>query len=377
MQTNDNNIGVSIIMQDLEKAQELRKAVVSTPGFQLLEDPGEKRDSVVLVEVNGRAEHMLKEAFELKRRGLVGGVIMTARNYQQDLLLRCIQMGVDEFLPSPLSPDDFLAALRRYRIKHLTEQGGDSNGKSIAVLGARSGVGTTTIAVGLAYWFLEQKKKVAIIDLARPHGDLSLFMDVEHEYSWKDAFVNLRRMDGTFLKSLMFEHKKDLFVLPAPTSLQERSTINADGVQELIFGTLEQFDIVIIDAGSMLDNTTLMTLERVDLPIVVSLMSLPILASTKYTLDLCRQISPPLGERMKLVINRFSSKSVLEKEEVTSITGKEIFAEIQEDPDKVLAAINRGIPLFEAYPGSIATKGIRTLGGKLIQGPRTSLFGGL
>ncbi|SHI81236.1 AAA family ATPase [Halodesulfovibrio aestuarii] len=367
MNTKETTIGVSILVTDSKLSQELRSAVNATPGFKLIDEPTEDQHSVVLIEANGSQEQVLKEVSVLKNKGYVGGVFMTASNYQQDLLLSCIQMGVDEFLPSPLAPENFIAALQRYQTKHLSTLKPASSGKTIAVLGARGGVGTTTVAAGMATHFWNEGKTVALLDFSRPFGDISLFMDFEYEYSWKDAVTNLTRLDSTFLRSLMYPYSDTLQILSSPVSSHERNDLRSKGIQDVLFTAAESFDVVIIDAGSVHDNAALTILEHVNEPIIVSLMSLTSLSSANYILGLCKQVSPVLANKIKLIINRYSSKAIIENSEIQQITHKEIFAEIAEDHDKPLAAINRGLPLMQAYPNCSSSKDIRALARRLTE----------
>lgn len=379
MNTNETIIGVSIIVNDPHLMQDLRNAVTHTPGFQLIDEPTDKEHSVILIEANEHPEVVLKEISIMKDKGHVGGVFMTASNYQQDLLLSCIQMGVDEFLPSPLASEDFIAALHRYRTKLHSAMKAHSAGKTFAVLGSRGGVGTTTIAVGLATHFGNQGKQVALLDLSRPHGDVSLFMDFEHEYSWKDAVSNISRMDSTFLRSLMYQYSDGLHVLAAPISATDRHDLNAEAVQDLLYTAAGSYDVVVVDAGSVHDHAALTIMEQVDEPILVSRMGLTSLSSASYAFELCKQISPVLADKTKLIINRYSSKAIIEKSEIQQITHKDIFAEIPEDYEKPLAAINRGLPLMTAYPNCSSSKSIRAIAKKLTEpkhaGSKKGFFG--
>ncbi|SIN79922.1 AAA family ATPase [Halodesulfovibrio marinisediminis] len=365
MCANDTVIGVSILISDNQLSQQLNEAVKRTPGFELVDDPLEAQNALMLIEVSGEPETTLKEVFGMKQQGYSGGILMTASNYHQDLLLRCIQMGVDEFLPSPLAPDDFIASLRRYREKFLATQEGLSAGTSIAILGARGGVGTTTIAVGMATYFAEKGRKVVLLDLSRPYGDVSLFLDFEHDYSWVDAMTNQSRIDSTFLKSILYKYSDNLYVLPAPAQHHDRLTLSSDSIQDLLFAATSSFDMVIVDAGSVQDNAALTILERVDSPLMITQMGLACLSSAKYVVELCKQVSPMLGEMIKLIVNRYTSRVIIEKNEIEQITHKDIFAEIAEDNEKPLSAINRGIPLLEAYPHSPSAKGIRAVAQKI------------
>src|SRR5258708_35413405 len=87
----------------------------------------------------------------------------------------------------------------------------------VAVNGARGGVGTTTLAVNLA-WYLanRQARRVALVDLDLQSGDCALLVNIKPSPGLRDALANPLRIDSLLLDRLITPHGEGLFVLASP-----------------------------------------------------------------------------------------------------------------------------------------------------------------
>ena len=85
-------------------------------------------------------------------------VIGTAPQAEPGLILQAMRAGVQEFLVFPPNPQEFSAALDR-----LTRRGRPEaeQGKTIAVYTAKGGLGTTSIAVNVAFGLAEANPTAA------------------------------------------------------------------------------------------------------------------------------------------------------------------------------------------------------------------------
>lgn len=140
--------------------------------------------------------------------------------------------------------------------------------RSVLLLGARAGVGTTTLAVHLAGLLQDRMtaaaqgrhtgsagkdlplgERVALMDLGWPVGDCQLYMNVNGEFNFVEAVRELRRLDATLLASAMAHSRNGVSMLSLPRDMAEmRSVSQADSL--LLFERLrESFGLVIADAG--------------------------------------------------------------------------------------------------------------------------------
>jgi pilus assembly protein CpaE len=77
-------------------------------------------------------------------------------------------------------------------------------GRLIAVVGARGGVGATTVATNLA-WTLahEHNMRVALVDLDLFFGTCGLALDLELGRGFREALENPARIDSLFIERAM------------------------------------------------------------------------------------------------------------------------------------------------------------------------------
>src|SRR5262249_58502027 len=86
--------------------------------------------------------------------------------------------------------------------------------KLIVVMGAKGGVGATTIAANRGVQLAEMsKKRVVLLDFARMLGHVALVLDLQPRFALRDAVENLDRLDGHFFSGLLCRHRTGLEVL--------------------------------------------------------------------------------------------------------------------------------------------------------------------
>ena len=101
----------------------------------------------------------------------------------------------------------------------------------LAFVGAKGGVGTTTLAVNVAAALAaEPGASVLVTDLhITGHGDAALFLGVEPRFSIADALENVHRLDRAVLNTLVARAKSGVDVLASP----ERPSLRHPDPQQL------------------------------------------------------------------------------------------------------------------------------------------------
>ena len=94
------------------------------------------------------------------------------------------------------------------------------------VMGSKGGVGATTVAVNLGVQLSTfARKRVALLDFARPLGNVHLLLDLHPRFTVRDAVDNLDRLDSHFFAGLMTQHKTKLEILGGALQPEEWQTI--------------------------------------------------------------------------------------------------------------------------------------------------------
>ena len=184
-------------------------------------------------------------------------VFLTASKNDPQILLEAFRLGVKEFLPQPLTRQDVEPALARFEERFAVRVSGKerSFGRVIAVIGARGGVGASTVATNLAMSVqqLNHREPVALMDLDQLGGDLGLFLDLRTVQGLKHLSKDISRLDETIVRSSLMQHSSGLHLLPSGyEGFEDR--VHAPGSTMRVIGLLRLMHRhVFVDCGHVLE----------------------------------------------------------------------------------------------------------------------------
>jgi pilus assembly protein CpaE len=180
-----------------------------------------------------------------------------------------LHSGVSDYIVKPLTAPLLEKALNA---RGSAEHGAIHRklGTTVAFVGARGGVGTTTLAVNLAWHLAErQNRRVALLDLDLHNGDCALALDVKATQGLREALVHPARIDTILLERVMAPVGERLFVLSAEEPLREHIEFNAAAVETLVRALRQQFHYVVIDVPRSAAPACIEALDTADFRIVV------------------------------------------------------------------------------------------------------------
>ena len=215
-----------------------------------------------------------------------------------------LQAGVADYVVKPLNAQLLAKALASGRA-HTGEASPIHKklGTMVAFVGTRGGVGTTTLAVNMA-WYLanRQSRRVALVDLDLQNGDCALALDIKPNSGLREALANPLRIDNTLLERVMTPVGERLFVLSSEEPLSEDLHFTAVAVETLVSALREQFHYVIVDVPRIPAAPYRRALEMADFRVTVADQTL---RSVRDTVRLRQAIGEGDGKRPNiLVVNR-------------------------------------------------------------------------
>ena len=157
------------------------------------------------------------ELATLEREVVRGGatmVIGTAPQAEPQLILQAMRAGVQEFLVFPPNPQEFSAAVDRLMRRGRPEA---EQGTTIAVYTAKGGLGTTSIAVNIAFGLADANPsgRVALADFVVHGGDLRVHLNMSPAYDVGDLVARVERIDADLLSSILTPVEGGVWVLPS------------------------------------------------------------------------------------------------------------------------------------------------------------------
>jgi pilus assembly protein CpaE len=159
------------------------------------------------------------------------------------------EAGISNYLVKPVTRD-LLARALAPKTNGSTDIGRAplKLGKMVSFIGARGGVGTTTIGANFA-WYLanRQSRRVALVDLDIQHGDCNLLFNTDTTPGLRDALANPLRVDPLLLERIMTQHGERLFVLGGEEPINDHVQFTPGAVDMLFTVLRSQFHYVVVD----------------------------------------------------------------------------------------------------------------------------------
>ncbi|WP_027183889.1 AAA family ATPase [Desulfovibrio inopinatus] len=297
-------------------------------------------------------------------------VFFISEKMDNDVLLAAMRAGVREFFKDPPDEEELRLALWRFkeRREKLKEHVQSKQGMLINVIGAKGGVGTTTLAVNLADSFgrIDEVSSVVLIDMNLPYGEVELFLDLKPKFHWGEVVSNISRLDATYLMSVLTRHPSGLYVLPPPSQLEDLQSATPENIASILEMMRGLFDVIVIDLGMYLDEVTLKVMEVSDTILLTSVQNLTCLANVKRFLEHFRQPDMNWEEKIHIVVNRYLADCDLTVADMEETMEKKSFWQIPNDYKATLDAINQGQTLFVNAPKQPVTKSVEGLARELL-----------
>jgi pilus assembly protein CpaE len=262
---------------------------------------------IVLVDLDTNPKLALNLVASISVRGLAIAMVYSAQA-DPDLLLRAMREGAREFLTLPFYPGAMAEALVRASALHsVTRPQEKADGRLLVFLGAKGGSGVTTLACNFAVSLAQESgEKTLLIDLNLPLGDAAINLGIKPRYSTVNALQNSSRLDASFLSTMLIRHSSGLSVLAAPSELTT-AQFSDEAVDKLLKIAREEFDYVVVDAGSRLDLQHSHLFEESATLYLVTQIGIPDLRNSNRLISL---LSTAGGPKLEIVINRYDPRSL-------------------------------------------------------------------
>jgi pilus assembly protein CpaE len=229
--------------------------------------------------------------------------------------------------------------LRRGRLE--VEQG-----TTVAIYSAKGGLGTTSIAVNLAFGLADANPngRVALADLVVHGGDLRVMLNLTPAYDVGDLVARVNRIDADLLTSILTPAPGGVWVLPSSDRPEIAELVDSATASTLIAELRKHFAYTILDCEHYLTDRTLAALDAADKIVLVTQLNVAALRGTQRTISLCERLG--YGEdKLAVVVNRHQSSEVLTPSDASTLLNLPIFHLLPNDFRTADGAVSKGIPV--------------------------------
>ena len=288
-------------------------------------------------------------------------VIAVGKRNDLALYRNLIELGVTEYLNKPLTVAMFERALRRGQRAAPTNTDRRQT-QLVTLIGARGGVGTTTLATGLA-WCITQlhQQTVSAVDLDLHFGNLGLSLDLAPSAGLREVLEYPTRIDSRLLGSAMMDAGTRLRVLAAEEPLIDQLRAAPAAADAIVSVLRTDCDFIIVDLPRHLDDMVRRMITLASTSIVVTDLSLSAARDALRLLEFCKLLAP--AARHLVVANQVGAAhrgetGRAEFERATRITLDHV---IPFEASTALATASSGKPLPAALRNSKAAEAMRNI----------------
>ena len=324
-------------LEDLVRASGLVTVTSWAADLSAVVDAHGAPPDLVLVDVR-RLGQLPSELVLLKKQHPAINLMLLMSTLDAALVLQAMRAGVTECIAEPFVQAEFNAALTRLRGQRATTP----TGPVFAFVGAKGGVGTTTLAVNVGTTLAKLSSGSALmIDSHLVYGDAAVFLGVDARFSVVDALENLHRFDRSFFKSLVVRTSSGLDLL-ASSDRPVPGTVDARRLATVIEFAATQYPYTVVDVPRS-DTAVIDSLDCATTIIVVTNQELA-------TVRNAGRMSAALRSRYRqakvmTVINRTDRRSEIGHQDIERAVGSAISHQFPSDYRRALHAMHKGRPL--------------------------------
>lgn len=333
---------ISLVSADRQLAQLVRELGLtchptSLEALTTLAQAGARQPDVLVVDLREQPR-MPPAIAALKRQHPATGVLLIAAQLDPTLMLEAMRAGVNEFVTHPVSAPELQAAVKRLARNVAPAPRGDV----YAFVGAKGGVGTTTVAVNVATALAEATRdSTLLIDMNMTCGDAAVFLGAEPRFSVVDALENVQRLDTAFFSSLVVRSKPGLDLLGAslrPTAAH----FSPAQFRALLDFTGQVYRHTVID----LARSDAMATDSLDLATKIVIVVNQELATVRNASRLAATLRQRYSAaRLSLVLSRTDRRAEIGHDDVERTVGMAVSHTFPSDYRLALSAMNKGRPI--------------------------------
>lgn len=308
---------------------------------------------------------------ELRAATSAGPVPVLAISQTADVEERIalLEANADDVLTRPFDAAELAARVEALAIhaQRAAEQPGRAMGRTpgrrvIAVFSPKGGVGTTTIATNLALIAAERHpNQTLIMDLDLSFGQVASHLNLTPKQTVLELARDVAAQhDPELFRTYAIHHPGNLQVLAAPPGPGFSSLITPQHVEQILAVASEAYEVVVVDAGTSLDERAMTVFSRSDTTIIPVIPEIPALNSVHVMFDQLSDIGA-VGGSILFVLNNAFARDLLKRSDIETALGAKIATELPYDALVYLKAVNEGVPVVRGSARSAPADRLRAL----------------
>ncbi|HUG34607.1 MAG TPA: response regulator [Anaerolineales bacterium] len=297
-------------------------------------------------------------------------LMFTAKTQMEDKVIG-FEVGANDYLTKPTHPSELQARVKTLLARANEKKGGDGsvrdsgNGYMIGVIGARGGLGATTVALNVAAGLQARtKSNVIVAEMLPGRGALALELGVTSPKGLVDLLGASRTSDITrdSLRESLIHHGSGLALLLASDRPRDMHLTSQSANYEEVASRLPDLArFIVLDLGAGLQSFTEKVLKHCNEVLVVLEGNPNTVVSTKSLLEDLVAFGVNARNISVVLNNRIRSDTQLPSSQVQSKLNHEILTTLTPAPELFGQATRLQTPAVLCQPDSLTTRQINKI----------------
>lgn len=316
--------------------------------------------NLIIVDSSLRGSQLISELDHLAESCDPGTKVVVIGRHNDVLLYReLLKRGVSEYLVTPIEPLSLMESISNLYNNPDT----DPVGHVFAFIGAKGGVGSSTICHNVA-WTLSEvlKSNVTIADLDLAFGTTGLDFNQDPVQGIAEALAAPERLDDQLLDRLLTKCSEHLSIFAAPVVLDRDYDISPDSCDMVIDVVRQNVPYVAVDLPHSWSPWTKRVLLQADEVIITAVPDLANLRNAKNIVDLLKSSRKNDG-KPHLVLNMCGvpKRQEITLKEFEQALDIKAISVIEYDSESFSQAANNGQMIEEMNPKAKAAERFREI----------------
>lgn len=315
--------------------------------IRVLQDLERHPEAALVVDVANDTEGGLKALEKVKQAAPDLYIITSNYSAEGDMVIAALRAGANDYLLQPIKRLEFRDAIGRLeKAPRRIVTGGSKLGKVYTFLGAKGGVGTTTLAVNFAGVLAQRKQNAVLLDLDWTANDAAMQLGAAPQYTLQEVGENLSKMDQALFEGFVTRDPLGFLLVGPPDTIEQHSRFTESMFREFATFLVEKYESIVIDAGKNLgDEVVVSALQSSTVIFLVVTQEFPTIRNAQRYIAALMHMGFT-QDQLKVVVNNYQKRNnpnYATLEQIQQTLNQPVFYGIPPST-AVIAAINKGRP---------------------------------
>ncbi len=331
--------------------------VIANSGQQALEKAQADDPSLIILDIMMPDMDGYEVCRQLRKNPLtepIPIIMFTAKSMVDDKVAG-FEAGADDYLTKPTHPAELASRVKAVLARSAAQRrSGADRAHTIGLLGAKGGVGTTTLALNVAA-SLSQRESTVLADFRLGQSTLGLALGSARSTGMANLLSRpASELTARNVENELVHHSSGLRLLLSSARPKEaQMTVSPESAAAVVrqLGSLARY--ALLDLGTGLSRVTVRLLQELDHLIITVEPNRVALALARALLEEIEQLAFPRSQVLVVLINRTQSSLQIPWQEAEQMLSHEMTAIISPMPELAFQADEANTPLILYQPSAI------------------------